>query len=43
MKKLLADLNYISFLLTPFLPETAEKINIALKTKKVKPLFQRIK
>lgn len=43
MKKLLSDLYLISQLLTPFLPETAEKIKTALETKKAEPLFQRIK
>jgi len=43
MRKLIADLGYISQWLVPFLPETAEKIKKALKTKEVKPLFQRIK
>jgi len=43
MQKLFIDLNLISELLLLFLPETAEKIKKALKTKEVKPLFQRIK
>lgn len=43
MKKLLADLNLIADLLIPFIPETSEKIKKALETKKVEPLFQRIK
>jgi methionyl-tRNA synthetase len=43
MKKPLSDLNLISELLAPFLPETSEKIKKALETKKVEPLFQRIK
>lgn len=43
MEKLLNDLSIISELLIPFLPETAEKIKKALETKKVEPLFQRIK
>jgi methionyl-tRNA synthetase len=43
MKKLLVDLGEISFLLEPFLPEAAEKIQKALKKGKVEPLFQRIK
>jgi len=43
MKKLLADLGEISFLLEPFLPETSEKIKKALETKKTGSLFQRIK
>jgi len=43
MEKLFSDLYLISQLLMPFLPETAEKIKTALKTKKTEPLFQRIK
>lgn len=43
MKKLNLDLAAIAELLIPFLPETSEKIKIALKTKKAEPLFQRIK
>ncbi len=43
MQKLLNDLGLISRLLLPFLPETAEKIQKALETKRVEPLFQRIK
>ena len=43
MKKLLSDLNSISELLIPFMPETSQKIKKALETKKVEPLFQRIK
>lgn len=43
MQKLLDDLGLISRMLAPFLPETAEKIQKALKTKQVEPLFQRIK
>ncbi len=43
MEKILNDLSIISELLIPFLPETAEKIKKALETKKVEPLFQRIK
>jgi methionyl-tRNA synthetase len=43
MQKLLRDLNAISDMLMPFLPETAEKIKRALETKQVEPLFQRIK
>jgi methionyl-tRNA synthetase len=42
MRKLLADIAQIAFSLKPFLPETAEKIQTALKTGKVEPLFQRI-
>ncbi|MDQ1284426.1 MAG: methionyl-tRNA synthetase [Patescibacteria group bacterium] len=36
-------LNEIAFKLAPFMPETSEKIKKALETKKVEPLFQRIK
>ncbi len=44
MKKLLEDLNLISGLLIPFMPETSEKIKKALETKKLEEvLFQRIK
>lgn len=43
MQKLLADLNLISELLIPFMPETAEKIVLALKDKEVPMLFPRIK
>ncbi len=43
MKKLVIDLYVISDLLIPFLPDTAEKIKTALETKKVEPLFQRVK
>ena len=43
MKKLLSDLNIISKLLIPFLPETSSKIKTALETKVAQPLFQRIK
>jgi len=43
MERLLGDLSKISILLTPFMPETSEKIKKALETKKVEPLFQRIK
>jgi methionyl-tRNA synthetase len=43
MGKLLSDLQLISKLLIPFMPETSEKIKKALETKKVEPLFQRIK
>jgi methionyl-tRNA synthetase len=43
MKKLLLDLNSIADLLISFMPETSEKIKKALETKKVEPLFQRIK
>lgn len=43
MKKLFADLGLIAELLAPFMPETSERIKTALETKKVEPLFQRIK
>ncbi len=43
MQKLLDDLSLISELLVPFMPDTAAKIKTALETKKVEPLFQRIK
>ncbi len=44
MKKLLEDLNLISQLLIPFMPETSQKIKKALETKKLEEvLFQRIK
>jgi methionyl-tRNA synthetase len=43
IEKLLKDLGIISGLLNPFMPETSEKIKKALETKKVEPLFQRIK
>lgn len=43
MQKLFIDLNLISELLIPFMPETSEKIKKALETKKAEPLFQRIK
>ncbi len=43
MKGYLKTLAGISFILKPFLPETSEKIETALKTGKVEPLFQRIK
>ena len=44
LKKLMEDLNLISELLAPFMPETAEKIQKALKEKKIEEvLFRRIK
>jgi methionyl-tRNA synthetase len=43
MQKLFVDLNVIAEHLQPFMPETSEKIKKALETKKVEPLFQRIK
>jgi methionyl-tRNA synthetase len=42
MGKLMADLYFISDLLVPFMPETAEKIKKALETKKAVALFPRI-
>jgi len=42
MKKLISDLYLISQLLQPFLPETSDKIKIALNTKETNPLFSRI-
>jgi len=43
MTKLIVDLNIIVQHLDSFLPETSSKIKTALETKKVEPLFQRIK
>lgn len=43
MKKILVDLNLISNMLAPFMPESSEKIKKALETKEVEPLFQRIR
>jgi methionyl-tRNA synthetase len=43
MGKLLSDLDLISQLLIPFMPEASEKIRQALKNKKTEILFQRIK
>ena len=44
MEKLLSDIDSISSLLLPFMPETSEKIKKALETKKLdEVLFQRIK
>jgi methionyl-tRNA synthetase len=43
MQYLLRRLGAISEMIAPFLPETSEKIKKALETKKVEPLFQRIK
>ena len=44
LKKLMEDLNLISELLVPLMPETAEKIQKALETKKIEDiLFQRIR
>jgi len=41
--KLFSDIRNIAFSLTPFLPETADKIQTALQERKTVPLFQRIK
>ena len=43
MEHLMLELYMIADYLLPFMPETAEKIKTALETKKVEPLFQRIK
>lgn len=43
MKKPIKDLRRIANFLTPFMPETSEKIKKALKQKEVEILFQRIK
>ncbi|MDX9913410.1 MAG: methionine--tRNA ligase [Candidatus Moranbacteria bacterium] len=43
MQKLVNDLNLISQMLIPFLPETAEKIQKALETKERVILFERIR
>lgn len=43
MEKLILDLNLISELVIPFMPETSEKIKKALETKKAGILFPRIK
>lgn len=43
MDNLLGQVAAIAALLRPFLPTTSEKIEVALKTGKVEPLFQRIK
>ncbi|MDO8529115.1 MAG: methionine--tRNA ligase, partial [bacterium] len=43
MRKLVADLYFISELIIPFMPETSEKIKKALNTKETNILFQRIK
>jgi methionyl-tRNA synthetase len=43
MNQLFKSLNVMALRLTPFMPETSEKIKEALETKKIKPLFQRIK
>lgn len=41
--KLLSDISDIAFSLSPFMPETSEKISKALQDRKVEPLFERIK
>lgn len=41
--KLLSDIRDIAFSLAPFMPETAEKIHVALRERKTVPLFERIK
>lgn len=43
MHQLLGMVMQIAFKIQPFLPSTSEKIETALKTGKVEPLFQRIK
>jgi methionyl-tRNA synthetase len=43
MQKLVSDLNLVSELLTPFLPDISEKIKKALENKKAEILFPRIK
>ncbi|MFZ2154212.1 MAG: methionine--tRNA ligase [Candidatus Moraniibacteriota bacterium] len=43
MEKLVDDLNLISQMIMPFMPETAEKIKKALETKERVILFERIK
>lgn len=43
MRHLIGQLYVISALLSPFMPETSEKIKQALETKVAEPLFQRIK
>ena len=43
MERLLQDLYFISELLVPFLPETAERMKKALKTRKSNILFERVK
>ncbi len=43
MNQLRGLVGHIGFALKPFLPSTSEKIETALKTGKVEPLFQRIK
>ena len=43
MGNLVSNVSQLGVLLCPFLPSTSEKIETALKTGKVEPLFQRIK
>ena len=43
VRSLIAQLYVIAAMLVPFMPETSAKIKTALETKKVDPLFQRIK
>ncbi len=43
MTVLVDSLISISEMIAPFLPDTSEKIKIALKNKKAEPLFQRVK
>lgn len=43
MTKLLNDVSYIAFLLSPFLPETSGKIQSMLEKKKADILFERIR
>ncbi len=43
LTKLLLDIRDIAFFLTPFLPETSEKIMKSLREGKVEPLFIRLK
>jgi methionyl-tRNA synthetase len=43
IEKLLKDLHGIATMLIPFLPETAQKISLALEAREIQPLFQRIK
>ena len=42
IKKLLLDIGSIALYLKPFMPETSEKIEMALKAGAVEPLFKRI-
>ena len=43
VRSLIAQLYVIAAMLVPFMPETSAKIKTALETKKIEPLFQRIK